>query len=249
MSVFISLDRACLNMEIFDHQSLRLFRRRTVGPNTKLLVRQDRVVVTALDKISLRFQEGDRVAVMGRNGSGKSTLLKTIAGIYEPTDGSRIVGGGRVTFLDSGFFARDDLTGYECIDYYCLLRQLRPEQCKEVREDVENFADLGEFLNCPLRSYSTGMRVRLTATLVTSLPSEILCIDEGIGAVDEFHQERFRVRLESHVSNAKIIVVASHDYSLLQRLCSTGIVLENGKVVAKGSLEECYERYKEGHDR
>ncbi|MGI4941034.1 MAG: ABC transporter ATP-binding protein, partial [Janthinobacterium lividum] len=168
--------------------------------------RQKRVVVQAVRDVSLRLGRGDRLGLIGGNGAGKTTLLRTIAGIYEPVVGRVHVEGSINALLDPMLGMNTDLTGRENIMLRGLYNGYTAAQTKRLEEDVQAFAALDEFLDLPVRFYSSGMVIRLGFALATAISPEVLLMDEWFLAGDADFQEKARVRLESVVSGADILV-------------------------------------------
>jgi ABC-type polysaccharide/polyol phosphate transport system ATPase subunit len=204
---------------------------------------QDRVVVEALAGVSMTLEDGDRVALVGHNGSGKSTLLKVLAGIYEPIEGRYLVE-GRVTPLFDMMPGLDlEDSGYENIITSGLLLGLSRDEIEAKIHGIEEFSELGEYLALPVRTYSTGMMMRLGFALVTALDPGVLLMDEGIGAGDARFAEQAERRLNEFVNRSRIVVVASHSPALIRSICNKAVLLRAGRVVAVGSVEEVFEQY------
>jgi ABC-2 type transport system ATP-binding protein/lipopolysaccharide transport system ATP-binding protein len=189
-------------------------------------------VVNALHDITFTLRDGDRVGLIGHNGAGKSTLLRALAGIYEPISGElRVV--GKVMPLFSLAVAIDmDSTGIEAIRTRGLMLGLDPATIEETMEEIANFTELGEYLYMPMRTYSAGMLARLAFAVATSLRPEILLMDEVIGAGDAAFIERAQDRLQQFMTEAGIIVVASHHEQILRRWCNKAMLLHKGRLVA-----------------
>src|SRR5262245_27760232 len=169
--------------------------------------RRGHVSVAALSQVNLRAATGDRIAVIGRNGSGKSTLLKVIAGIYRPTSGRVSVAGRISTVLGVGL-VDEELTGWEAIDYACLLRGIPRRRVAEVREEIADFTELGTYLAVPVRTYSAGMKMRLGFAVATCDAPEVLLIDEVIGAGDAYFLEKARHRARNFLQQSNILFLA-----------------------------------------
>jgi ABC-2 type transport system ATP-binding protein len=185
----------------------------------------------------------DRLGLVGRNGAGKTTLLRVMTGIYEPVAG-RLQVSGRVASLTNITMGMDmEGTGYENIVIRGLMLGLTRRQSLERVEDIENFTELGEYLNLPLRTYSAGMLVRLAFAISTSINPEILIMDEMIGAGDKAFAEKATRRLERMMASANILVVASHASETLRRLCNKAALLRQGELIAMGPVEEILRRY------
>lgn len=204
-----------------------------------------RVILNALRDISLEIGNGERLGIIGHNGSGKSTLLRVLAGIYHPTRGT-VVREGRVSPLfNISLGMSEDLTGYENIEIGCLLFGMRPREIFGAIPEIEEFTELGEYLNLPMRTYSDGMKARLSFAIATARAPEILLLDEGIGAGDLVFREKVTKRMNRFVDQSKILVLASHSRELLKEMCSAAIVLERGQTVYRGGVDEAFAYYSE----
>ncbi len=200
--------------------------------------------VHALRDVSFEIKSGEQVGLIGHNGAGKSTLLKTMAGLY-PISSGRIDRKGEVRALfelSLGF--ESEATGRENIMYRGLLLGYSPKQIREIEEEIIAFADLGEFMDYPIKTYSAGMLVRLAFAISTSVKGEILLLDEVIGAGDAVFMAKARKRIESLIDHAEIMVLASHDFGSLRDFCSRIIVMDHGKLVFDGPVEEGLTEYK-----
>ena len=188
--------------------------------------------VTALDGVNFALAAGDRLGLIGSNGAGKTTLLKVLYGIYEPTAG-RVKINGRVDALfniNLGF--RREATGRRNIVLRGLINGWHPNEIDARMEDIIAFSELGEFIDMPYKVYSQGMAARLAFSVATSFNPEILLMDEWIGAGDASFQEKAKVRMNEMSKQAGIIVLASHNESLVKRVCNKVLVLEKGQVKA-----------------
>jgi ABC-2 type transport system ATP-binding protein len=214
----------------------------TIGRNTSNVV-----IIEALRDITMSLSLGDRVGLVGHNGAGKSTLLRLLSGIYEPTRGSATVIGRVAPVFDLGIGMDPEISGYENIIIRGLfLGQTRKQMMAKV-DEIAEFTELGDYLSMPLRTYSTGMRVRLAMGVVTSIDPEILLLDEGIGAVDADFLKKAQPRLQRLVERSGILVFASHSNEFLARLCKTAIWIEHGSIKLTGSIEDVVRAY-EGED-
>lgn len=228
-------------------RSLRkaLLQRATGGSIEREGKHSERVVVKALNDISLAFHDGDRVGLIGHNGAGKSTLLKLIAGIYEPVSGTVKVEGRVTPLFDSlpGLDSED--TGYENIITSGMLIGMTRQEIEAKIPEIEEFCELGEYLNLPVRTYSTGMTMRLGFALVTALDPGVLLIDEGFGTGDLRFAERARARMKEFVGRSRIMVLASHSDNTIRSMCNKAIMMEAGRIVASGPVDEVCDRYYE----
>jgi ABC-2 type transport system ATP-binding protein len=246
--VSIDVRGACVNFPIFDAntRSLKKALLGTVGrAGGKIGIDAAKVpVIEALRDITLSLRHGDRVGLIGHNGAGKSTLLRLLSGIYEPTMGvSRIVGKVAPVF-DLGVGMDPEISGYENIIIRGLFLGMTRKQMEARTEEIAEFTELGDYLSMPLRTYSTGMRVRLALGVVTSIDPEILLLDEGIGAVDAAFLEKARERLTALVERSGILVFASHSDEFLIELCTSGLWLDHGQIRELGDLRTVLSHYK-----
>jgi homopolymeric O-antigen transport system ATP-binding protein len=245
--VSIDVRGACVNFPIFDAKtrSLKKALLGTVGrAGGKIGIDADVPVIEALRDITLALRHGDRVGLVGHNGAGKSTLLRLLSGIYEPTAGiSRIIGKVAPVF-DLGVGMDPEISGYENIIIRGLFLGMTRKQMEARTEEIAEFSELGDYLSMPLRTYSTGMRVRLALGVVTSIDPEILLLDEGIGAVDAAFLEKARDRLTALVERSGILVFASHSDEFLIELCTSAVWLDHGEIREEGDLRTVLSHYK-----
>lgn len=192
----------------------------------------DKIVVRALDNINLHLQEGDRVGIYGHNGSGKSTLLKVMAGVYEPVSGSCETQGRLSSMLNLLLGMHPDSTGYENIFLRGKILGLTPQEIDTITQDVVAFAGLGEYMDMPLRTYSSGMAMRLGFSVSTAIPADILLMDEWMSVGDAEFMEKANARLAALLDTAKILVLASHSEETIRKNCNKLIRLDHGQIVA-----------------
>jgi ABC-type polysaccharide/polyol phosphate transport system ATPase subunit len=199
--------------------------------------------VRGLTNVSLSIKSGDRIGLIGRNGAGKSTLLKMLAGILPPTSGRMETVGKTTNILSLGAGMDGDLTGYENIERMSRLLDIPKEKWADIREEVAEFTELGQFLGLPLRAYSAGMNLRLGFAMATAYPRDILVIDEVIGAGDMFFQNKATQRIREYTEQARILVIASHSFSTLEGFCNRAIWLDGGRIMADGDIRDVWEAY------
>jgi ABC-type polysaccharide/polyol phosphate transport system ATPase subunit len=213
------------------------------------LTENDRVVVRALRNITCLLQHGDRVGLIGPNGAGKTTLLRTLAGVYEPVAGSITVNGRVTTLFDLALGMDPEATGYENIMIRGLMIGLKPDEIKSKSEEIAQFTELGRFLEMPMRTYSTGMALRLAFAVSTSVTPEILLMDEWIGVVgDASFVRKANERARNVVGTVSILVVASHSNALLANLCNRVIWLDHGTVRRDGPASDVLREYLTHYD-
>lgn len=202
------------------------------------------LVVQALDQVSLLFDHGDRVALIGHNGAGKTTLLRVIAGILEPPKGTVRVEGRVTPMFDTSLGIDPDFTGYENIILRGLYLGLSKAEILSRIDEIAEFTELGQFLELPVRTYSLGMQARLAFTMATCIEPEILLLDEGIGAGDAAFLEKASERLNKFVAQASILVLASHSLELISKFCNKAALMEHGKVLQVGDINSVLETYR-----
>jgi ABC-type polysaccharide/polyol phosphate transport system ATPase subunit len=203
----------------------------------------DSLVVRALSDVNIHIGNGDRVALLGHNGSGKSTLLRTLAGVYRPTSGSIRTCGKIGTLIDTFIGIDLDATGVENIVARGLCLGMTMKEIDSRIDEVAEFAELGAFLELPMRTYSAGMQTRLAFSISTLIRPDILLLDEGIGTGDASFIAKAQARLRSFATSAGILVFASHDITMSRALCKRAIVLMHGSVVFDGKLEDGFAYY------
>lgn len=199
--------------------------------------------IHALRDINLDINTGERVGLLGHNGAGKSTLLKSIAGLYPLSGGQRTVNGQIRSLFDISLGFEPDASGRENILYRGLLLGMTPTQMRNCEAEIVAFADLGEFIDYPIKAYSAGMQVRLAFAISTQISGDILLLDEVIGAGDAAFLSKAQKRMAQLVNDAEIIVLASHDLSALKQWCNRGLVLQNGKLVFDGPIHSAIDHY------
>jgi lipopolysaccharide transport system ATP-binding protein len=190
----------------------------------------ERVVVRALHGLSFHFVEGDRIGIVGHNGSGKTTLLRVIAGAYEPISGTISVVGRVAAMLAITLGMDPEATGYENIFLRATVMGLKSSQIAPLADEIAEFSELGDYIHMPLRTYSSGMAMRLAFAVSTSVSADILLMDEWLSAGDAAFSAKAQVRLNSLVDRGKILVLASHDEKLIQKNCNKIMRLDHGEV-------------------
>jgi ABC-type polysaccharide/polyol phosphate transport system ATPase subunit len=202
-----------------------------------------RIVVEALRDISLHFSPGDRVALVGSNGAGKTTLLRVMAGIYEPVAGVVKTTGRISPMFDIGLGIDNELSGYDNVRLRGRLLGLSSGEIEERMADIVSFTELGDYLELPVRTYSSGMMTRLTFAVATCFSPEILLMDEWIVAGDNSFLAKAQDRIGSFVSKASILVLASHSAEICKLWCNKAVWLEQGEVKAVGDVKNILQAY------
>lgn len=189
-------------------------------------------VVNALSQINLSLQAGDRVGLVGHNGAGKTSLLRVLAGVYEPTEGSMRVEGSITSLLDVTLGMDPEATGYDNIVLRGLILGLTRRQIQQLTPEIEAFSELGEYLSMPVRTYSSGMVLRLAFSIVTCVHPDILLMDEWLSVGDAQFVTKAEERLKRLVDKASILVMASHNARIIADLCNVRVTLERGRLVS-----------------
>src|SRR5690606_22034760 len=201
------------------------------------------VIVRGLDDVSLRFEEGDRIGLIGHTGSGKTTLLRVLSGIYTPTQETALIHAACVSLINITLGIDPDATGRENIRLRSAMMGMHPKEIAEIFEQIAEFSGLGEFLDMPFRTYSSGMQLRLAFATSTSVSPEILIMDEWLSTGDEDFKERANNRMRDLVNSTQILVLASHSRQLLEKNCNRIVWLEHGRIKMDGIPSEVLPAY------
>jgi lipopolysaccharide transport system ATP-binding protein len=188
------------------------------------------VVVRALDNINFTFQDGDRIGLIGHNGAGKSTLLRVLSGVYAPTSGSVNIHGSIGSLIDLSLGIDPEFTGRENVYFRGRLLGISKAEITQKIDDIIEFSELGNFFDMPLRTYSSGMHLRLAFAVSTMLHPEILLMDEWLSVGDKNFMHKAQQRLKEVVDATNILVIASHSRDLILRTCNRVIWLNHGKI-------------------
>jgi lipopolysaccharide transport system ATP-binding protein len=194
--------------------------------NGRLTNNQKFPVIKGINNISFNLKPGDRLGVTGPNGSGKTTLLRTVAGIYSPASGTVNVKGRISSLLDVSFGLDPEATGLENIRMRGVLMGLSLKKIKSLEDEIADFTALGNFINLPVRSYSSGMNMRLGFAVSTAIPSDILLLDEWLSVGDADFSKKAEIRLNNMVKKSEIVIIASHDQKLIKKNCNQFLKLE-----------------------
>ena len=210
----------------------------TIGSNT-----EGHVVIRGLDKVSISLREGDRLGLIGHNGSGKTTLLRVMSGVYYPSGGAITINGKCTSLINISLGIDSEATGRENIGIRAALLGFSKKELAKQQAEIEEFSELGNFLDMPVRTYSTGMQLRLAFSISTVLQPEILIMDEWLATGDEAFQLKANERLHDLVNKTKILIIASHSKELLLNNCTRIVWLEHGKVRMDGDAETVTNAY------
>lgn len=199
--------------------------------------------VHALRDFNLKIEEGERIGVIGHNGAGKSTLLRALAGVYPIKSGKIEISGEIRSMFDLTLGFDMDSTGRDNIMNRGLMLGGTPWEVREKEQEIIDFSELGEFIDYPIKAYSSGMLVRLAFAISTSVRGEILLVDEVLSAGDANFQKKARKRMIDVMDNAKILVLVLHDMNSIREICNRVILLKKGQIVADGTPEEVIDIY------
>jgi ABC-2 type transport system ATP-binding protein/lipopolysaccharide transport system ATP-binding protein len=203
----------------------------------------DVVTVKALNDISVTVNAGDRLAILGHNGAGKSTILRVFSGAFEPSSGSAEISGSVSSLLDITMGMDPEMTGAENVVLRGVFVGLSLKEARDSIPEIEDYSELGGFMHLPLRTYSTGMILRLAFAVSTVRHRDILLLDELISVGDRSFAAKARDRIDKMIDNASILAFASHDLQTVMHYCNRAILLESGKLIVDGPVDAVIERY------
>jgi lipopolysaccharide transport system ATP-binding protein len=202
-----------------------------------------RVVVRALEGLNFTLRDGDRVGLLGHNGAGKSTLLRLLSGVYVPSSGSARIDGEIGSLIDISLGIDPEATGRENIHLRGALLGMGKAELAERMDEIIAFSELGDFIDMPLRTYSTGMHLRLAFAVSTTVRPEILLMDEWLAVGDEGFKHKAEARMRTLVQSTNILVIASHARDLILETCNRVLWLEHGKIRMDGPADEVVAAY------
>ncbi len=200
----------------------------------------------AIKNISLDIKAGDRVGIVGHNGAGKSTFLKALCRVYESSEGRITVSGRIAPLLEIGAGFHPEFTGRENLYLNGAILGYSKHQLKKIEPEIIAFAELEDFIDTPVKYYSTGMYMRLAFSLATAMNPDILLLDEIFAGGDAAFMAKAKARMYALIDNANIMIMVSHDHLLVKSLCNRVLWLDHGQLIADGSPDEVVERYLEG---
>lgn len=201
------------------------------------------MMVQALNNISLTLNDGDRLGLIGHNGAGKTTFLRLISGVYPPLSGAARIEGKVSSFTDITLGMEPEATGWENIIFRSVFLGLSFKEAEALAPSVAEFSELGEFLSLPVRTYSTGMFLRLAFAISTSVQPDIIVMDEMIAAGDQSFIDKASARIESLLERASILVLASHAEPIIRSFCNKVLWLDKGAIRMLGPVDEVFEAY------
>jgi lipopolysaccharide transport system ATP-binding protein len=244
MSTFLRLDNVSVRFRVYGVGSQSL-KKQIISFGTGGRLARDAAnhfVVQALENISLDLKDGDRLGIIGANGSGKSTLLRTMAGIYRPNEGS-VSSQGRLSAIIDNLGLEPLATGLENIAARAALMRVSSAEFPAYADRVREICELGDYLSMPVHTYSSGMMMRLNFALSISIDPDILILDEWLSVADASFRRNAETLMRNLVARSSILVIASHNTEMLQRLCNRGILLHKGAVTASGNMDGVVSAY------
>lgn len=242
---YINLSHVSVDIPIYNSQG-RSLKKKLLGIATGGaigLTEDGKTIVRSLEDISLEIKSRDRIGLIGHNGAGKSTLLRVLGGVYEPTKGTATIEGKVGSLIGISLGIDGEATGLENIYLRAALLGIPKETVDKELPALISFSGLGDFIEMPVRTYSTGMHMRLAFSVSTMITPDILLMDEWLSVGDEDFKKKAETRLNNLIDRTNILVIASHSRSLIERCCNKVIWLEHGRIKAIGEPKDVCSRY------
>ncbi|MEQ9116292.1 MAG: ABC transporter ATP-binding protein [Rickettsiales bacterium] len=246
---YVKLKNVTLDYPIFNTKSHSIRQKFFQAVGGKVSHYNQAKIVRALKNISFEINNGDRLAILGHNGAGKSTILKVISDIYKPTNGSVEVKGKVSSLTNIQLGMEFEATGYENIIMRGIFMGMTFKLIKSKIDEIIEFSELGEYINLPMRTYSSGMALRLAFSVSTCITPEILILDEMIGAGDRNFLHKVERRTKELMKNAKILVLASHNNNIIRKFCNKAIVMGKGEIIAHGNVDDMIKFHNESSSK
>jgi ABC-type polysaccharide/polyol phosphate transport system ATPase subunit len=228
--------------------NLRLTKKTTLKSSLPSLIGRDDGIPKhfwAIRHLAFRLEHGESLAIIGPNGAGKSTLLLALAGILEPSEGYITTDGRVSTLLTLGAGFELELSGRDNIDLVAAFLGIDHREMASLAPSIVEFADIGQFIDAPVKTYSTGMKARLGFAIATAITPDILLLDEVLGTGDQTFRAKSQARIRELVGKAKAIVLVTHDLSYVTEFCNRAILLERGQIIGEGEPEEIVDLYRQ----
>lgn len=239
----IKLTDVSLSYPLYTHQSRSLRKTVLTRLGGKVAKHNNLIVVEALRGINLTLNDGDRLGVIGHNGAGKTTLLRVLAQVYEPQIGKVEVQGKLSSLVDITLGMDPEATGWDNIIFRSVFLGLTYTQARALSPSIAEFSELGEYLDMPVRTYSSGMYMRLAFAVTTSVYPDILVMDEMIGAGDARFFDKAVARVTALMNRTRIMIVASHSNFTITQFCNKVLWMERGEIKALGTVGEIIPRF------
>lgn len=242
---FVKLNNISVDIPIFNSQG-RSLKKTVMGLATggKIgLTEKGKTIVRSLDKINLNIRPTERIGLVGHNGAGKSTLLRVLGKVYEPTEGTAEIVGTIGSLIDISLGIDTEATGIENIYLRAALLGIPKKVIDRDLDSIVDFSELGSFIEMPVRTYSTGMHMRLAFSVSTMISPDILLMDEWLSVGDQGFQKKAEQRLNSLIERSNVLVIASHSRQLIERCCTRAIWLEHGAIKMDGDPKDVCKHY------
>lgn len=239
----ILLENASVEFPIYNARGRSIRRNLMARVGGTVASAGDVVSVTALKGANLSLKSGDRLGILGHNGAGKSTLLRVLSGAYEPSSGTADIEGTVSSLLDITMGMDPEMSGAENIVLRGALIGMTIPEARARIPEISEFAEIGDFLDLPMRTYSSGMNLRIAFAISTAIRPDILLMDELISVGDSSFAVKAKQRIRELIDSAGILVLASHDTSSLLEYCTRGIIMEHGAIGFDGSIAEAIARH------
>ena len=242
---FINLQDVNIDFPVFNSTG-RSLKKRLIHLATGGQLNEDAsgvVVVRALENLSFTIQDGERVALLGHNGAGKSTLLRVLSSVYAPTHGTAYIQGKLGSLIDISLGIDLEATGRDNIFLRGCLLGMSKSNIQATIDEIIDFTELGDFIDMPLRTYSTGMSMRLAFAVSTAVQPEILLMDEWLSVGDENFKDKAEKRLKKLLSKTNLLVMATHSYEIITSICNKAIWLEHGRLKEVGDAKTVADMY------
>jgi lipopolysaccharide transport system ATP-binding protein len=240
MAASIQLHGVTLDYPIYSvrAQSLRNAMLNVAVGGRLMKTNADMTIVRALSNVGFKLEQGDRLGILGHNGSGKTSMLKVLAGVYEPTQGRVEISGRISSMLSMSIGIDPEASGLQNMRTLAMMQMMTNKEIDRRLPEFVEFSELGNFVHMPFKTYSAGMMARMTFAVATATGADILLMDEWIGAGDAAFQEKASARLNAVVESSGIVVLATHDPGLVSKVCNKVLVLDAGRQVFFGLLED-----------
>jgi lipopolysaccharide transport system ATP-binding protein len=241
----IDFQRVCVDFPVFNSIG-RSLKKRLMSVATGGQLSEDAtgvVVIRALENLTFKFEDGERVALLGHNGAGKTTLLRVLSGVYAPTLGSAVTQGQLGSLIDISLGIDPEASGLDNIYIRGRLLGMSAAEIKAKTPEIVEYSELGDFIEMPVRTYSTGMHMRLAFTISTTLRPEILLMDEWLSVGDEGFKHKAEARMNDVVQSTNILVIATHSRELALKTCTRALWLEHGKIKMDATPSEVCDAY------
>ena len=242
---YIKLTDVSVEIPVFNSQG-RSLKKTLMGMATggKIgLTESGNTVIQSLSHVNLEIKNNERIGLLGHNGAGKSTLLRVLGGVYSPTSGDAIIKGTVGSLIDISLGIDSEATGLENIFLRGALLGISKKYIEQELQNIIEFSELGAFIDMPVRTYSTGMHMRLAFAVSTMIKPDILLMDEWLSVGDQGFEGKAEKKLSELVNRSNILVIATHSRDLVEKCCERAIWLEHGKIIMDGKVTEVCNKY------